>query len=680
MGAKKSPQAATPEVEDPLATTFGSTMTATMADTSLIPRKRQPRVRHLPPPELTEAEETALETLRAVGMSQLASFAEASDDWDGKRRLLAQVQQLDTNGYPGGLRAYVANAAKLLAEAKDGANPAAGLEPEVPPGVRLDPEVDLDAFLAAEEAGLDAAGSCCFVLVAGGLGERLGFHGIKLGLPAEVTSGEVFLQRYASSILALEGEVLRRTGRAVSLPLAIMTSDDTHDMTLELLEGEGYFGLMPAQVTLMKQEPVPALGDNEASLVQDPEDPFRLLTKPHGHGDVHTLLQRTGLTSRWRAEGFKYVFFFQDTNGLIFHAMPAAVGAAMTQGYAYTTVTVARTPGEAVGAICKLCVPSSADEAQAKALKKLPMAGRTLNVEYNQLDGMLRASGFPGGDAAREGGDGYSPFPGGINALVVDLETLCNVLDETNGQMPEFVNPKYADATKDKFKSPTRLESLMQDLPKLLSKNAKVGHVMFPRWLCFSAVKNNVKDAAAKSVKGLPAESAATGEHDIYEASRRLLAIAGVEVGAPSQSHADFGTESDTFLGVTVKSGPHVVLGQELSLSLSTMKKKFPCPERVSISKASTLLVTGGGEVTIVSLKLDGALHVHVGKGASLVIEDLVVINSGEVFEPLGGEELDRAPEALQIRGYTLKGVENRRILDFTEQGEYRTKGPFGVL
>jgi UDP-sugar pyrophosphorylase len=39
----------------------------------------------------------------------------------------------------------------------------------------------------------------------------------------------------------------------------------------------------------------------------------------------------------------------------------------------------------------------------------------------------------------------------------------------------EFVNPKYADATRTAFKSSTRLECMMQDYPKALGKGAKVG-------------------------------------------------------------------------------------------------------------------------------------------------------------------------------------------------------------
>lgn len=39
-----------------------------------------------------------------------------------------------------------------------------------------------------------------------------------------------------------------------------------------------------------------------------------------------------------------------------------------------------------------------------------------INVEYNQLDPLLRATGYPDGDANSE--TGYSPFPGNINQVI----------------------------------------------------------------------------------------------------------------------------------------------------------------------------------------------------------------------------------------------------------------------
>jgi UDP-N-acetylglucosamine pyrophosphorylase len=42
--------------------------------------------------------------------------------------------------------------------------------------------------------GVQAAGEAAFVLVAGGLGERLGYSGIKLALPSDTARGACFLQ------------------------------------------------------------------------------------------------------------------------------------------------------------------------------------------------------------------------------------------------------------------------------------------------------------------------------------------------------------------------------------------------------------------------------------------------------------------------------------------------------
>ena len=44
------------------------------------------------------------------------------------------------------------------------------------------------------DAGVRAAAQAAFVLVAGGLGERLGYSGIKLALPVDSASGKCFLQ------------------------------------------------------------------------------------------------------------------------------------------------------------------------------------------------------------------------------------------------------------------------------------------------------------------------------------------------------------------------------------------------------------------------------------------------------------------------------------------------------
>ena len=55
-----------------------------------------------------------------------------------------------------------------------------------------------------------------------------------------------------------------------------------------------------------------------------------------------------------------------------------------------------------------------------------------------------------------------APPAGNVNTLVLELSGYAAALTKTGGSMPEFVNPKYADATRLKFKKPTRLECMMQ--------------------------------------------------------------------------------------------------------------------------------------------------------------------------------------------------------------------------
>lgn len=73
--------------------------------------------------------------------------------------------------------------------------------------------------------------------------------GIKVALPCESASGRCFLQLYIEFILALqEASGAAAAGRL--LPLAIMTSDDTHARTEALLKKHNNFGMKEGQVRL----------------------------------------------------------------------------------------------------------------------------------------------------------------------------------------------------------------------------------------------------------------------------------------------------------------------------------------------------------------------------------------------------------------------------------------------
>jgi UDP-sugar pyrophosphorylase len=121
-----------------------------------------------------------IDLLLEEDQSHLFAGFRLGQDIPQKQAFLAQVQALQT-GYPGGLKAYLSNARGLLRASADGDNPFVGMTPEVPEGRVLD--YASASFIEAEEVGLALFKDCAFVLVAGGLGERLGYAGIKLSLP-----------------------------------------------------------------------------------------------------------------------------------------------------------------------------------------------------------------------------------------------------------------------------------------------------------------------------------------------------------------------------------------------------------------------------------------------------------------------------------------------------------------
>ena len=564
---------------------------------------------HLASGIFSEQEEALVAQLRAEGQDAL--FAgwnpELEADLDEKRAMMAQLLHLDATCPGGGIAAYLQRARELLAASAAGANPLEGWAPAVPTGRALDPEAPngVSEICELEALGLPEVGRCCFVLVAGGLGERLGYSGIKIGLPVETATNTCYLEFYVRTILALQA---RHGAPCGPLPLAIMVSDDTAAPTRALLERHNFFGAADGQITLLKQEKVPALADSAARIAM--KGPYAVDAKPHGHGDVHSLLHGSGLAARWSDEGRRWVVFFQDTNALAFFSLAAALGVSLQEQLAVNSITVPRKAKQAVGAIARL--------------KHEDGREMTCNVEYNQLDPLLRATSSPEGDVD-DAATGLSPFPGNINQLVVRLDTYAAVLRANGGLMPEFVNPKYKDEQRRDFKKPTRLETMMQDLPKCLPgaglPAAKVGFTQAPAWYCFTPCKNSIDGARAAAAKGSPPACAAQAEADFYACNRRILRAVGADIQlAPPVEHSE---------GLPVSLAPAVVVAPEVAVFMTDFVK-------LSAAAAATTVPQDG------CLVLDAA---GVGEG------ELRSSAASVVFESVA--EGRSVPEETAIRGYT---------------------------
>lgn len=266
-----------------------------------------------------------------------------------RKALAQQLESLDHSYADGGLEGYIQNARKLLENSRKGVNPLQGWKPSVPEGELF--ELGTPAYRETEAKGIHELGKTGFVLVAGGLGERLGYSSIKVGLPTETTTQTCYLQYYIEYILAVQ----KKYGDGKELPLCIMTSGDTNAKTVKLLEKNNYFGMRKAQVTIVQQgQGVPALSDNNGKMVLNPSDPSKIVTKPHGHGDIHALLYTEGVAKKWVEMGIEWLVLFQDTNGLAFHTLPLMLGVSRSLNLIMNSLTVPRKAKQAIGAITRL--------------------------------------------------------------------------------------------------------------------------------------------------------------------------------------------------------------------------------------------------------------------------------------------------------------------------------------
>lgn len=130
--------------------------------------------------------------------AQQVTLIEDLKSWTQEEQATFMRQIVELNKVtPTGLVKYCERGRKLLADSAANKNPYDKFRPEVPQGVYLQPgEASFDEF---EEAGLDELAKTGFVLIAGGLGERLGFSSIKISLPVVTINEDYYsyLKYYA---------------------------------------------------------------------------------------------------------------------------------------------------------------------------------------------------------------------------------------------------------------------------------------------------------------------------------------------------------------------------------------------------------------------------------------------------------------------------------------------------
>lgn len=227
----------------------------------------------------------------------------------------------------------------------------------------------------------------------------------------------------------------------------------------------------------------------------------------------------------------------------------------------------------------------------------------------------------------------------------------------------EFVNPKYKDESRTEFKKPTRLECMMQDIPKLFQKEmgseANIGFTMFDRWFTFSPAKNSLEAGVEDVSKGGTAPGTmSSAESDKYIQNQRKLKFAGVDLDVTKDE------DLVPIAGIPVTPGPRIILCPGFAITQQEVMQKI---EGGKITKSSALVLEGEG-LKVKNLDLDGALVIRTGHDCDVTVDGLVVRNKG-----FGVEEIPKdadVPEEVAIRGYTLNKHEVMEII-INQPGKY---------
>lgn len=271
----------------------------------------------------------AKELLEKKGQTQLLKYYDELDE-SGKAKLLDAIENLNWD-----FEDALANPADLTGKGRD-------IRPI--PGLR---DSEIQARKAEFEAvGVQAIkeGKVAAVLLAGGMGTRLGVDGPKGAYDIGITKPLYIFEQQMKNLL----DVVNQCG--VKVPLYIMTSDKNHEQTTSFWKEHNYFGYEECDVKFFKQDMAPAV-DFDGKIILETKDMPAL--SPNGNGGWFSSLQRAGLCEDLHARGVEWLNIYAVDNVLQRIADPVFVGATILSGVNCGAKSIFKTnPYEKVGVLC----------------------------------------------------------------------------------------------------------------------------------------------------------------------------------------------------------------------------------------------------------------------------------------------------------------------------------------
>ena len=273
--------------------------------------------------------EQAKALLESKGQTQLLRYYDELDE-NGKAKLLTAIENINWD-----FEDALANPTDMSGKGRD-IRPIAGL--------RLSAIEKRKAEF--EKIGVDAIkqGKVAAVLLAGGMGTRLGVDGPKGAYDIGVTKPLYIFEQQMKNL----AEVNEKCGAIV--PLYIMTSDKNHDQTTSFWKSHNYFGYPESEVKFFKQDMAPAVDFNGKIFLETKDTPA---LSPNGNGGWFGSLKRAGLCEDLHKRGVEWLNIYAVDNVLQRIADPVFVGATIDSGVNCGAKVICKTnPYEKVGVLC----------------------------------------------------------------------------------------------------------------------------------------------------------------------------------------------------------------------------------------------------------------------------------------------------------------------------------------